>query len=53
MVKWTNHAKSQLHHIYKYIAQDSPLYARRVSEALVKIPSDWMSYPARAGKYRK
>ena len=36
MVKWTKHAKGQLRHIHDYIAQDSPLYARRVSEALVK-----------------
>jgi toxin ParE1/3/4 len=36
MVKWTNHAKRQLRHIHDYIAQDSPVYARRVSEALVK-----------------
>jgi len=36
MVKWTNHAKNQLRHIHDYIAQDSPLYARRVSETLVK-----------------
>ncbi len=36
MVKWTAHAKSQVHHIYDYIAQNSPLYARRVSEELVK-----------------
>ena len=35
MVKWTRHAKRQLRHIYEYIAQDSPLYARRVSEDLV------------------
>ncbi len=36
MVKWTAHAKAQVHHIHDYIAQDSPLYARRVSEELVK-----------------
>jgi len=36
MVKWTDHAKSQLRHIHDYIAQDSLLYAKRVSEALVK-----------------
>ena len=36
MVKWTKHAKSQLRHIHDYIAQDSPLYAKRVSGALVK-----------------
>ena len=36
MVKWTAHAKSQVRHIHDYIAQDSPLYARRVSEELVK-----------------
>ncbi len=36
MVKWTDHAKSQVRHIHDYIAQDSPLYARRVSQALVK-----------------
>ncbi len=36
MVKWTAHAKSQVRHIRDYIAQDSLLYARRVSEELVK-----------------
>jgi plasmid stabilization system protein ParE len=36
MVKWTAHAKAQLRHIHNYIAQDSPLYARRVSEELVQ-----------------
>lgn len=36
MVRWTAHAKSQLRHIYDYIAQDSPLYARRVSEEIVQ-----------------
>jgi len=35
-VRWTAHARAQLRHIYDYIAQDSPLYARRVSEALVQ-----------------
>jgi toxin ParE1/3/4 len=35
MVKWTDHAVTQLRHIHDYIAQDSLLYARRVSEALV------------------
>ncbi len=36
MVKWTAHARIQLRHIYDYIAQDSPLYAKRVSEAIVQ-----------------
>ncbi len=36
MVKWTAHAKTRVRHIHDYIAQDSPLYARRVSEELVK-----------------
>jgi toxin ParE1/3/4 len=36
MVKWSAHAKAQLRHIHDYIAQDSPLYARRVSEELVQ-----------------
>ena len=36
MVKWTDHAKAQIRHIYEYIEQDSPFYARRVSESLVK-----------------
>jgi plasmid stabilization system protein ParE len=36
MVKWTAHAKIQLRHIHDHIAQDSPLYARRVAEELVK-----------------
>ena len=35
MVNWTAHAKAQLRHIHDYIAQDSPLYARRVSEEIV------------------
>lgn len=35
MVKWTDHALSQLRHIHTYIAQDSPFYAKRVSETLV------------------
>ena len=37
MVKWTRHAKRQLRHIHDYIAHDSPMYAKRVSEELVKI----------------
>lgn len=36
MVKWTDHALVQLRHIHDYIAQDSPLYARRFSESLVR-----------------
>ncbi len=35
MVRWTKHAKRQLRHIHDFIAHDSPMYARRVSEALV------------------
>lgn len=35
MVKWTDHALAQLRHIHDYIAHDSPLYAKRVSDALV------------------
>jgi toxin ParE1/3/4 len=35
MVKWTDHAKAQLRHIYNYIAQDSTLYAKRVTQAIV------------------
>lgn len=36
MVKWTDHAKAQLRHIHDYIAQDSPIYAKRVADALVR-----------------
>jgi len=36
MVKWTAHATTQLRHIHDYIAQDSPIYAKRVSDALVR-----------------
>ena len=35
MVKWTDHAKTQLRHIHDYIAQDSARYAKRVAEELV------------------
>jgi len=45
MVKWTRHAKQQLRHIHDYVAQDSPLYARRVSEALVKRTIDLDELP--------
>lgn len=34
-MKWTDHAKAQPRHIHDYIALDSPLYAKRVSEELV------------------
>ncbi len=36
MVKWTDHALTQIRHIHDYIAQDSPLYAKRVSDAIVR-----------------
>jgi plasmid stabilization system protein ParE len=36
MVKWTAHATDQLRPIHDYIAQDSPLYAKRVADALVR-----------------
>lgn len=36
MVRWTDHALTQLRHLHDYIAQDSPLYAKRVSDALVR-----------------
>lgn len=36
MVRWTAHAKAQLRHIHDYIAEGSPLYARRVSEEIVQ-----------------
>jgi len=36
MVKWSHHAKAQLRHIHDYISEDSPLYAKRVSEELVQ-----------------
>ena len=49
MVKWTAHAKAQLRHIYNYIAEDSPLYAKRVTEALVQRTVDLDTLP-RKGK---
>lgn len=49
MVKWTAHAKAQLRHIHNYIAEDSPLYAKRVSEALVQRTIDLDELP-RKGK---
>jgi len=36
MAKWTDYANSQLRHIHDYIAYDSPLYVKRVSEELAK-----------------
>ncbi len=36
MVIWTAHAIRQLRHIHDHIANDSPIYAKRVSDALVR-----------------
>ena len=36
MVKWTAHAKAQVRSIHDYIAQDSTLYAKRVSMEFVQ-----------------
>ena len=49
MVKWTAHAKVQLRHIHDYIAEDSPLYAKRVAAALVQRTADLDERP-RKGK---
>ena len=45
MVKWTAHAKTQLRNIHDYIAADSPFYAKRVSETLVKRTVDLDQLP--------
>jgi plasmid stabilization system protein ParE len=50
VVKWTEHAKSQLRHIHDYIAQDSPLYAKRVSEELVRKTIDLDALPRKGHK---
>ncbi len=50
MVKWTAHAKAQLRHIYDYIAQDSPVFARRVSEELVNKTIDLDALPRKGHK---
>lgn len=36
MVTWTRHAQTQLRAIHDYIAQDSPLYAKRTADTLVR-----------------
>lgn len=50
MVKWTAHAKAQLHHIHDYIAQDSPLYAKRVTGELVQKTIDLDELPRKGFK---
>ncbi len=50
MVRWTSHAKRQLRHIYDYISQDSPLYAKRVSEELVRKTIDLDQLPRKGKK---
>ena len=35
MVKWTDQAKSDLRHLYNYIAQDSKFYAKKVAREIV------------------
>ena len=49
MVKWTNHALTQLRHIHDYIAYDSPLYAKRTSDAIVQktVGLDLLPYKGR------
>jgi toxin ParE1/3/4 len=36
VVRWTGHALAQLPHIHDDLAQDSPRYAKRVTDALVR-----------------
>ena len=50
MVKWTDHALTQLHHIHNYVAHDSPLYAKRVSDALVHKTVDLDKLPYKGRK---
>ena len=50
MVIWTAHAKARLRQIQNYIAQDSPLYARRVSEEMVRKTIKLDSLPRRGHK---
>ncbi len=50
MVKWTDHALTQLRHIHDYIAHDSPLYAKRVSDALVRKTVDLDKLPYKGRK---
>lgn len=50
MVKWAAHAKAQLRHIHDYIAQDSPLYARRVGEEMVQKTIDLDELPRKGHK---
>ena len=52
MVKWTDHALTQLRHIHAYIAQDSAFYAKRVSEALVHKTLGLDELPRRGVSFR-
>lgn len=36
MVIWTQPAKADLHHIFKFIAEDSKHYARKVTQEIVE-----------------
>lgn len=47
MVKWTDHALTQLRHIHDHIAHDSPIYAKRVIEELVRKTLDLDALPRR------
>lgn len=47
MVNWTAHTTVQLRHIHDYIAQDSSVYAKRVSEALVQRTADLDKLPGK------
>lgn len=49
MVKWTEHAKAQLRHIHNYIAQDSALYAKRVTQSIINKSLSIDGFP-RTGK---
>lgn len=50
MVKWTDHALAQLRHIHDYIAENSPLYAKRVTETLVQKTIELDEWPHKGRK---
>ena len=50
MVRWSTHAKTQVRHIHNYIAQDSPLYAKRVAQALIQKTIDLDKLPRKGHK---
>lgn len=50
VVEWSQKASSNLNKIYFYIAEDSPVYAKRFTESLIRKTENQLSSVPNSGK---